>query len=567
MSLEYVVVDNERNVNVPESLQKLGVQNDHDVELRRFTCPRYSSAGDDMSQMGVYINYMCADGSTGQHRCSNVEVDSTDENLMHFDWMIKRNVTLINGPVTFLVCIRKVDADGNETDHWNSEICTDCYISEGMECAEEIVDLNPDIIEHLLLRMNIVEAKTTDMAMQGYVQSYLDRNPDVIVDKVADVVDDSQVQGYVDAYMNNYVDVCTTTDRTLANSHAGAYELVSMGGNSEQVKTNGYQLFKHNAEEFTNLSAGGASITNNGDGTFSVTGSGTLTDAVSMYHYYTHAESVKLFKAGKLYLKCEGTVTTPKVYIHPQVNNSSLAGLTPGGTTEFELTEAMVTDESFRMVAGIYGNAGDKIVPGTFSVMLYQDGVGDLEPFTGGRPAPNVDYQQTVNSVSQELTIMTCNKNLVHFEAVNKTEYGVKFDVDSDAGTITANGTATGNIFYRVGTFYAPKTGDYKLSGCIDGEIKTHLLYIQKPGGAGYVHVTSGEKTFTAGDTDERTVLIAIYEGQTVSNLVFKPMISVEGGDFVPRKTSSTTVNLKAPIRGKNSIVDILEKIYREKTE
>lgn len=412
MSLEYVVVDSERNVNVPESLQKLGVQNDHDVELRRFTCPRYSSAGDDMSQMGVYINYMCADGSTGQHRCSNVEVDSTDENLMHFDWMIKRNVTLINGPVTFLVCIRKVDIDGNETDHWNSEICTDCYVSEGMECTEEIVDLHPDIIEHLLLRMNIVEAKTTDMAMQGYVQSYLDRNPDVIVDKVADVVDDSQVQGYVDAYMNNYVDVCTTTDRTLANSHAGAYELVGMDGNSEQVKTEGYQLLDHTNEYLATASIGGATVTNNGDASFTVSGNGLLTANFSKYYYYTISDSAKLFKPGKLYLKVTGdTTTNPKLYIHPQVNNTSLSTLQAGGVTEFEITQDMIDSGSFRIVAGMYGAVDSTITPGTFSVMLYQDGVGDLEIFTGGKPAPNSDYTQAIKNVGPTLKISTHAKN------------------------------------------------------------------------------------------------------------------------------------------------------------
>ena len=46
------------------------------------------------------------------------------------------------------MCVKKTDADGNESNHWNSELCKDCYVSEGLEPnAEELKEAYPDIIE------------------------------------------------------------------------------------------------------------------------------------------------------------------------------------------------------------------------------------------------------------------------------------------------------------------------------------------------------------------------------------------------------------------------------------
>ena len=52
---------------------------------------------------------------------------------MHFTWTIDKNVTLVTGKIVFLVCVKNIDKDGKEINHWNSELCKDCYISEGLE--------------------------------------------------------------------------------------------------------------------------------------------------------------------------------------------------------------------------------------------------------------------------------------------------------------------------------------------------------------------------------------------------------------------------------------------------
>lgn len=143
----HIVIDNKRIITVPDKLKRLAVQYDHDIETVTFDCPRYWD-GIDMSEMSIYINYLRCDTYTGSYKAQNVTVDSINNAKMHFDWTISRNVTQVIGKLVFLVCIRKTDESGNEVNHWNSELCKDCYVSEGLEVdGEELKELYPDIID------------------------------------------------------------------------------------------------------------------------------------------------------------------------------------------------------------------------------------------------------------------------------------------------------------------------------------------------------------------------------------------------------------------------------------
>ena len=67
----HFVVDADRFITVPESLKKLAVQYDHNVETVTFDCPRYWD-GLDMSSMAVYINYMLPNKAKGYCIAKNV---------------------------------------------------------------------------------------------------------------------------------------------------------------------------------------------------------------------------------------------------------------------------------------------------------------------------------------------------------------------------------------------------------------------------------------------------------------------------------------------------------------
>ena len=160
----HIVIDEDRFISVPKELQRIAVQFDHDVETVTFDCPRYWD-GLDMSQLAIYVNYMRKDQITGCYKATNVAVDETNSNIMHFDWTISRNVSQEKGQLKFLVCIKKADEEGNEVNHWNSELNTEMYISEGLETAEAVVARYPDIIAQW--EAEVQEVKDTLLAAKN----------------------------------------------------------------------------------------------------------------------------------------------------------------------------------------------------------------------------------------------------------------------------------------------------------------------------------------------------------------------------------------------------------------
>ena len=142
----HIVVGDDRFISVPSELQRIAVQYDHDVETVTFDCPRYWDDLD-MSDLSIYINYMRKDRVVGVYKATDISVDTSNDRIMHFNWKIARNVTEVVGQLKFLICIKKGDADGNEVNHWNSELNTEMYISEGLEAGEGFFDSYPaDII-------------------------------------------------------------------------------------------------------------------------------------------------------------------------------------------------------------------------------------------------------------------------------------------------------------------------------------------------------------------------------------------------------------------------------------
>ena len=153
---EHVIIGKDRTVTVPDSLKKLGIQFDHNVNTIVFDCPRYADEDQtvDMSQMRIFINYMLPDKTPGSSPAENVVIDPDDENLMHFNWRITNAVTPVNGVLSTLICVKKSDNDGNELHHWNTELFQRFTVGNGMKCSDQIAEMNPDVIMHILANMD-----------------------------------------------------------------------------------------------------------------------------------------------------------------------------------------------------------------------------------------------------------------------------------------------------------------------------------------------------------------------------------------------------------------------------
>ena len=151
----HIVIGTDRYITVPEELKRIGVEHDHNIETVIFDCPRYWD-GHDLSQMKIYVNYMCANKAVGSYPTKTVWIDDLDDKIMHFEWEITNNVTQADGQIAFLVCVKNTDSYGNLANHWNSELNEEMYISRGLETIETLLDLQPDILTHVLLLSDAV---------------------------------------------------------------------------------------------------------------------------------------------------------------------------------------------------------------------------------------------------------------------------------------------------------------------------------------------------------------------------------------------------------------------------
>lgn len=163
----HIVIGDDRYISVPVELRDIAVESDHNIETVTFDCPRYWD-GHDLFALCIYINYKRADGYTASYPADKVRVDPDDESVIHFDWTLSKNVTLVKGNLTILVCAKSVDEAGNEELHWNSKPNKDMFVSEGLEVNnQEVVDENPDVITALLLRIDEVEKKIGDQKVEN----------------------------------------------------------------------------------------------------------------------------------------------------------------------------------------------------------------------------------------------------------------------------------------------------------------------------------------------------------------------------------------------------------------
>ena len=162
----HIIIGEDRVITVPKELQRIAVQYDHNVETVTFDCPRYWDDLD-MSKLNIYINYMRKDRYVGCYKATDITVDDADSNIMHFNWTVSRNISEVVGELKFLVCIKKSDAEGYEVNHWNSELNTEMYISQGLEAEESIFDAYPDIISQWEDEVNAVKQILLDARDSG----------------------------------------------------------------------------------------------------------------------------------------------------------------------------------------------------------------------------------------------------------------------------------------------------------------------------------------------------------------------------------------------------------------
>lgn len=145
-----------RTITVHPDYRLLGVESDENSKRVRFICPRFVDDVD-LTELNLYINYQNANKDKGIYLVEDLAVDG--DNVV-FSWLLSRRVTEYKGNVYYIVCAKRSDGD-NVVIEWNTKVAQG-KVDEGLECVHEVEELNTDIIEQILVRLDSIDSSNSN---------------------------------------------------------------------------------------------------------------------------------------------------------------------------------------------------------------------------------------------------------------------------------------------------------------------------------------------------------------------------------------------------------------------
>lgn len=158
-----IVIDSDlRTLDIPSSIELLGVESDKDVKRLKFKMPATYS-GIDLSDFDVRINYLNAKSYGDIYPVTDKAVA---DGYITFSWLIGGFALEYKGSVKFIVCLRKLDSDGVVLKEFNTTPAK-LSVLEGLETEAQIIQENPSVIESILLQLDeLKKVKPSDTALE-----------------------------------------------------------------------------------------------------------------------------------------------------------------------------------------------------------------------------------------------------------------------------------------------------------------------------------------------------------------------------------------------------------------
>ena len=94
------------------------------------------------------------------------------------------------------------------------------------------------------------------------------------------------------------------------------------------------------------------------------------------------------------------------------------------------------------------------------NMIITTNSTATIEPYTGGQPSPNPDYPQEIKTITDSLSVTSCNKNLMSMNIDYMTKGGITITNNND-GSLTLNGTATSSFELVLATNFKLYAGTY----------------------------------------------------------------------------------------------------------
>lgn len=469
------------------------------------------------------------------------QIDSTYDEYKKFANDTKTEINnakqaIINGKNEINTLAKeKVDEYTQKVTDFNNNYNTktaslDTKINEIQTNANEIVETSTE-----QLKENIAESKNDAIKqIQSEGQSYQDQinklqKSEALQDEVLDKLNEEVDLKLTQPYLNN-------NDSThITSSDNGSLKNIVVKGNTVQNSTKGLNLINCTGKTTT---VNGITMTNNGDGTYTVNGTATDDFDVAVVPYTTKQNTYYTLSG------CPSGGSETTYYLDPRGYN-------------FDTGNGVVIrnpNQDFSNYIRIIVKKGTTVTNLLFKPMLNEgQTVQPFEPYTGGQPSPNPDYPQEVKGVS-EISGKIVGSNLINYKKIQNDRIIVNTD-----GTLTINGK--GGIGISFEAIKPDKDTTYYfrweiISGTVDNTTSCIM---------GNSNVLS---SWIAPDKDVKfTILkgqsfnsLCIHDSRTFTNAKIKIWISKEQTDYQPYTSQPFNHTLSKPLyRLSDSVYDYID--------
>lgn len=189
--------------------------------------------------------------------------------------------------------------------------------------------------------------------------------------------------------------------------------------------TNGGNLF--DASKLPTKSQGGATVTNNGDGSFTISGNGSVTETFNVSYAYTHEETVKLLKEGILKF---GNFQTSIPYIMVGLVNEkgvwtkAIENRVGTSSRSINILKKDLNNPQLRLkmqlfAASSHGNITNGL---TIKPVLCQDGDGTFYPFNASSTPVDIELRALPNGVKDTCENGVITRRVGYYDSYNSEQ-------------------------------------------------------------------------------------------------------------------------------------------------
>lgn len=377
-------------------------QYDHNSERITFECERFIEGHDVLLCNSISVHYAVPGGGSGIYVVLDVAALAEDPSTVRFTWLVSSNVTQYAGPISFNVSLECVQEDGTITYLWSTKPNTELECVEVIRNSETVAAAVVDAFEQMRAQLfevnddevtNIVEAsqeqqeaittKGTEV-LESIPNEYTELSEKVVDNtaRIADVASACEIcceaSGEVfelsdagNCAVKGLVVYGKTLQESIPSS-SNPVDFSSVGDSGTfTIHTRGRNLI--DASKISTHTAGGVTLTNNGNGSFTVSGSGTTTASFGVAYTYS-SEEMQGITTGT-YTLSSGVCTVPYIgvqLVSPSGTSSDmLASTEASATSTFELSQSDL-ESGYRLKFIVYADAGAIIVEGTLYPMCYK---------------------------------------------------------------------------------------------------------------------------------------------------------------------------------------------------